>query len=326
MCITQQNVLQLLVSDLFAKMHTPVRAHRSLTTQETKPEIIKEKEINTNIYTSTHKEYGEGCKSTTTMCTQCKRVFLPSLLDNGNGKKSGISIRLSKEEDDQWVTSDEFNVLPTTCLSHGLCNSCFNDINTNLLTSAFSTLSTSSPSSSNFLSNNNNINKTTFSLSSSSSPPRSRSFLSKSVSSPQLSRHLPSRPKRILIVDDNRLQRQIHKRMVENAGYECDVAYSGAQALELVQKHNYSLILMDLVMSPMDGWTTTRKIRHSLLLSVGSSFQLPKIVAVTGLRVEEELKEKCLQAGMDEVLQKPISTEIINNVLQKYCHPTKAER
>jgi len=240
--------------------------------------------------TRIHKEYGEPF---TTICTQCKRVLLPSLVN-----PSGISIRLTKEEDDQWINSDDLSVSQpiSSCLSHGLCRSCFNNMDADLLTTTTSTTST-----------------------------RIRSALSKSVSSPQLLRHMPSRPNRVLIVDDNRLQRQIHQRMVEQAGYDCDVAFGGAQALELVEKHTYSLILMDLVMSPLDGWTTAKKIRSSLLQTIGFNSST-RIVAVTGLRVDDSLKKECTDSGMDEVVQKPISPAQLNKVLNKHTSQRTIDR
>lgn len=123
-------------------------------------------------------------------------------------------------------------------------------------------------------------------------------------------------------MDDNKLQRQIHKRIVEQAGYECDVAVSGEQALELVQKHSYSFILMDLIMSPMDGWTASKKIRSSLMQALGFSSSSPKIIAVTGLNADEGVMKKCKDAGIDDVLHKPISTPMLKKVFHNQtCTP-----
>jgi CheY-like chemotaxis protein len=121
----------------------------------------------------------------------------------------------------------------------------------------------------------------------------------------------------VLVVDDNKLQRQIHKRMVEHEGFACDVAASGTIAIDMAEKGDYCLVLMDLVMSPMDGWTTARTIRgcHSGTTN-GSS-----IVAVTGMRLDERLKEECADAGMDDALQKPISQESLGKILSKLPRP-----
>jgi CheY-like chemotaxis protein len=106
--------------------------------------------------------------------------------------------------------------------------------------------------------------------------------------------------------------------MVEQAGYDCDACADGEQALELVQKHSYFLVMMDLVMSPMDGWTTTKKIRASLFQSLGFTSSTPKIVAVTGLQIDEKLSKQCKDAGMDDVVQKPITPQLLSKALHKH--------
>jgi len=290
MCINnEQNISQLEIS--FAKMHP------KNTTMEHTPSGN-----NSSNNNNTHKEYGKE-NSTTTICTQCKKVLLP--FTKGS---AGISSRNSNNDSDGNDLAKYFEKLQisqsTPHLSHGLCRSCFNNINSDLLVSEFNDINN----------NNNEINTE-----------RRKTILSKSLSSPQLTRHLPTRPKRVLIVDDNSLQRQIHKRMVEHAGYECDVALNGAQALELVQKHSYSYILMDLIMGPMDGWTTSKKIRSLLLQTLGFSSSIPKIIAVTGLNVDEKLTKQCTDAGMDDVMHKPISTEMLHKALHRHS-PVKVDR
>jgi len=255
--------------------------------------------------TCTHKEYGEhkGKRSYTTMCTQCKRVRQEKLIP------PALSIRLSKDEEEHnWVHADdltESDSQPTGCLTHGLCRSCFNNMDADLTLSPLSLgplIRSPKPSST------------------------SSRLLSKSLSSPHLTRPLPSPPSppRVLVVDDNGLQRQIHKRMVEQEGYACDVAISGASAIEMAKKGKYCLVLMDLVMSPLDGWTTAKTIRtfspsvpsSSSLFS--SSFSSPSIVAVTGMPVDERLRQECTESGMNDVVQKPISPAILNKLLRKH--------
>jgi len=114
--------------------------------------------------------------------------------------------------------------------------------------------------------------------------------------------------------------------MVEKAGFQCDVASSGAQAIELVQKHSYQLILMDLMMGGMDGWETAKTIRKTLFQSLGRSDGIPIVVAVTGLRIDDKLTADCHKAGMDDILQKPISPAMLEKVFSNYAvaamHPS----
>jgi len=98
--------------------------------------------------------------------------------------------------------------------------------------------------------------------------------------------------------------------MVEQEGYECDVANSGTKAIEMMETTDYGIVLMDLVMSPLDGWTTSRKIRACTAAS-----PLLKIFGVTGLKVDEKLSKECKEAGMDTVMQKPVSPTMLNKVL-----------
>lgn len=222
-----------------------------------------------------------------TVCTECKRVLVPSR------KNSTPSIRISREEDDQWVNFEDIsnlNTVPVVNLSHGLCASCFRHMD-----ALVDSLPRFPPT---------NIARK----------------VAKSTSSPQLSpkHQLSSTSTRVLVVDDNKLQRQIHKRMVEQAGFQCDVASSGPQAIEMVQKHSYSLIMMDLMMGDTDGWSTSKTIRKILLQTI-EYVGLPKIIAVTGLQVDSKLISECAAAGMADILQKPVSPAVLNKILSNYA-------
>ena len=104
--------------------------------------------------------------------------------------------------------------------------------------------------------------------------------------------------------------------MVEQEGYACDIAISGAHAIEMAKNGNYCLVLMDLVMSPLDGWTTSKTLR--ILSPPSTTPSAPRIVAVTGLPVDEGLRAQCADAGMDDVVQKPVSQKLLNNLLSKH--------
>lgn len=105
--------------------------------------------------------------------------------------------------------------------------------------------------------------------------------------------------------------------MVEQAGVACDVAVSGEEAIEMAQEYPYSLVLMDLMMGDIDGWTASKRIREGLRESGGV---MPTIVAVTGLKIDNKLVGDCTEAGMDEVIQKPVSTSRLRQLLADYNH------
>lgn len=110
--------------------------------------------------------------------------------------------------------------------------------------------------------------------------------------------------KKILVVDDNYDNRTIIAQMLKLSGYEVVVASSGAQALELAESSSPDLILMDLAMPGLDGWSTTMRLKGDPRLS-----HLP-VIAVTGHVTSEEIK-RALRSGCDDYLAKPIDYELM---------------
>ena len=105
------------------------------------------------------------------------------------------------------------------------------------------------------------------------------------------------RAKRVLLVEDNRFNRQIAKTFLNHAFVQVTEAENGAVAVELAQTQPFDLILMDIQMPVMDGYAATALLRQQLKLAV-------PIVALTANAIKGE-REKCLDAGMDDYLTKP---------------------
>ncbi len=108
--------------------------------------------------------------------------------------------------------------------------------------------------------------------------------------------------KRILVVEDNEMNRQVMLRMLEKLQYDVESVSSGAEAIAAVESRTWDLILMDCQMPGMDGYEAARRIRR--LQSVKNSPKRP-ILAVTASVAPGE-RERCLAAGMDDYLAKPI--------------------
>ncbi|WP_242695904.1 response regulator [Desertivirga brevis] len=108
-------------------------------------------------------------------------------------------------------------------------------------------------------------------------------------------------PLRILLAEDNLINQKLAVRILNKLGYHPDVANDGVEALEMLPKKEYDLILMDVLMPNLDGLETTKKIRRE-------GKYRPKIVAMTANAYPED-KEACLAAGMDGYLSKPIQME-----------------
>ncbi|MCB0428898.1 MAG: PAS domain S-box protein [Flavobacteriales bacterium] len=103
--------------------------------------------------------------------------------------------------------------------------------------------------------------------------------------------------KRILLVDDNRMNRKLVVAYLADTGAELDVAINGKVAVSMVKDNDYDVILMDMQMPEMDGYEATRVIRGKL------KRQTP-IIAMTAHALSGE-REKCIAAGMNEYLSKP---------------------
>ncbi|MDH5426806.1 MAG: response regulator [Nitrospirota bacterium] len=146
---------------------------------------------------------------------------------------------------------------------------------------------------------------------------------------------------RVLVVDDHHVNQQLAMMMIERLGYKVDVVANGQEAVEACASIPYGLVFMDCQMPIMDGYDATKKIREAenknrQALGVRSEGQesgisdtpdaspftphgLPHvpIVAMTANAMPED-REKCLQAGMDDYLAKPIRPESIAEIFAKW--------
>ncbi|MEN9317229.1 MAG: hypothetical protein RIS35_3622 [Pseudomonadota bacterium] len=107
---------------------------------------------------------------------------------------------------------------------------------------------------------------------------------------------------RVLLVEDNAINRLVASEQLKHAGYLVDVAHDGAVAVEKVREGRYDVVLMDLLMPVMDGLTSTREIRK---LPQGDD--LP-IIAMTASSMDQD-RQRCLDAGMNDFVAKPIVAE-----------------
>jgi CheY-like chemotaxis protein len=121
---------------------------------------------------------------------------------------------------------------------------------------------------------------------------------------------------RILLVEDQPVNQKLTRLMLNRLGYShVDLAENGREAVELVGKRDYDLILMDLQMPVMGGQDATREIRGNLHLK-----HQPVIVALTGYALSG-VRESCYESGMNEFLTKPVSLDTLRDTLSRTLVP-----
>ncbi len=110
--------------------------------------------------------------------------------------------------------------------------------------------------------------------------------------------------KRILIVDDSTTNNILLQSLLEEEGFRVDVAFSGKEALKLIEKQQPALILLDIMMPEIDGISLLRKLQ-----SEGATQSVP-VVMVTA-KDDEYSREESLLAGAKDFLTKPIDVELV---------------
>jgi len=117
---------------------------------------------------------------------------------------------------------------------------------------------------------------------------------------------------RILLVDDSKMNQMVARAMLQRLGYEVDVAGNGADAVLAATSAHYDVVLMDCLMPDMDGYEATEMIRRS----EGPS-RHTTIVALTASALSGD-RERCLAAGMDDYLSKPLRPAALETVLGRW--------
>ena len=124
---------------------------------------------------------------------------------------------------------------------------------------------------------------------------------------------------RILIVDDNMVNRQVAGEILKKSGCRVDLAVNGQDAINKASKNDYDIIFMDIQMPDMDGITATRKIK-----SLGKS-TLGPVVAMTAYSMKED-KERFIRSGLDDYISKPIKANELLNKIRQLMHLGKPSK
>ena len=121
----------------------------------------------------------------------------------------------------------------------------------------------------------------------------------------------------VLLVEDNEINQQVASEILQGAGLNVSVANNGKEAVDAIQQNEYEVVLMDVQMPVMDGYTATRKIRN-----LKSEIRHIPIIAMTAHAMAGDA-EKSIAAGMSDHITKPIDPDQMFATLRKWIHPDK---
>ncbi len=125
----------------------------------------------------------------------------------------------------------------------------------------------------------------------------------------------------ILLAEDNPVNQLVAVKILEKLGYTADVAENGAEALKALGKKPYDIVFMDCQMPVLDGYETSRKIRSQ---KAGSLNKDITIIAMTANALKGD-KEKCIDAGMNDYIPKPVTPKVISEALTKWAKQKSEE-
>jgi len=115
----------------------------------------------------------------------------------------------------------------------------------------------------------------------------------------------------VLVAEDNLVNQQLVVQLLEMRGHSVTLAQNGREVLAALEKDSFDVVLMDVNMPEMDGYQTTAVIRER---EKGNGRRVP-IIAITGLAMKGD-RERCLQAGMDAFLCKPLRSQELFAVVE----------
>lgn len=122
---------------------------------------------------------------------------------------------------------------------------------------------------------------------------------------------VPLQKIKVLVAEDNPMNQQLVKHLMKSWSLDHHIVHTGAEAVAELEKNSYSIVLMDIQMPDMDGYTATTIIRNELGMDV-------PIIAMTAHAMVGE-KEKCLQLGMNDYVSKPIKETVLYNIIARHA-------
>ena len=135
---------------------------------------------------------------------------------------------------------------------------------------------------------------------------------SKNRSAPKVENLSNTLPLKILVAEDNLINQKLALRLLRQLGYSAEIATNGKEAVSMINQDKYDIVFMDLHMPEMDGLEATRTIVNAM-----DSAIRPKIIAMTADAMGGD-REKCIDAGMDDYISKPVRLDGLRDMLEHY--------
>ena len=126
-------------------------------------------------------------------------------------------------------------------------------------------------------------------------------------------------PVRILVVDDNEINQKVAVRILQQFGYQSQVAGNGREAISAIEHDPFDFILMDVMMPELDGLEATRIIRKRQMTGEHENFRSRIIVVAMTAHAMQGDREKCIGAGMDDYLSKPVRPKDVREMIEKWA-------
>ena len=124
-------------------------------------------------------------------------------------------------------------------------------------------------------------------------------------------KNLPKTSLKVLVAEDNVANQFVIKAILEKRDYQVTIVNDGKEALSVLENDKIDLVLMDMMMPVMDGVTAAKVIRHEMYLN-----ELPIIALTANAGLQD--KDKCLEAGMNDVLTKPLDSKLLDDKIKQY--------
>ncbi len=125
-------------------------------------------------------------------------------------------------------------------------------------------------------------------------------------------------PLRLLVVDDNAINQRVACRILQQLGYSADVAGNGREALEALDRKPFDFVLMDVMMPELDGLEATRLLRKRQLTGEHQMYPARIVVVAVTAHAMQGDREKCIAAGMDDYLSKPVRPKDVRDMIERW--------